>query len=132
MARIAKQTAGGTADRTNRRGKFDRLLLGGVSLALAILLVAAFWYGISPAWVFAIGSGAIFVPVVGWGYRNKFNSPAVVLFFLVWLVIHVAVLLIVLAYLGFFYYIPVVILELWTGYTIAIWRFGPPEKPTSL
>jgi hypothetical protein len=31
-----------------------------------------------------------------------------------------------LDYLGLFYYPPIVVVELWIGYMIAIWQFGPP------
>jgi hypothetical protein len=35
----------------------------------------------------------------------------------------------VLAYLGFLWYLAIVVVELWVGYTIAIWQFGsPPDK----
>jgi len=36
------------------------------------------------------------------------------------------VFLLVLAYLGFIWYLPITVLELWIVFTIAIWQFGPP------
>jgi hypothetical protein len=38
----------------------------------------------------------------------------------------VGLYLLVLSYLGFLYYLPIVVLELWIGYAIAITKFGPP------
>ena len=64
--------------------------------------------------------------VVGWGYRRKFRDPVFISFFVAWTLIHVLVFLLVLAYLGFLWYLPIMVLELWVGYTIAIWQFGPP------
>jgi hypothetical protein len=43
-------------------------------------------------------------------------------------VVHVAVFLLVLGWLGFLYYLPFLIVELWIGYSVAIWLFGPPVK----
>jgi uncharacterized membrane protein len=99
------------------------LLVAGLSTGAALLSLA---YNISPAWLLAFWVAVIFFLVVGWGYRRKFRDPVFVSFFLAWLLVHVAVYLLVLGYLGFLYYLPIVVLELWIGYTIAIWQFGPP------
>jgi Na+-transporting NADH:ubiquinone oxidoreductase subunit NqrE len=111
---------------------FDRLSLPCTAIAVAVLGVAAFWtadsYGFSPAWVFAVGSGLAFFLTVGWGYRSKLRSPSFVTFFLAWMFVHVAVFLLVLGWQGFLYYLPLVIVELWIGYTVAIWLFGPPPS----
>jgi uncharacterized protein (DUF488 family) len=45
-----------------------------------------------------------------------------------WLVIHVCVFLLVLDYLGFLYYLPFLVAELFLGFMTAIWLFGPPAK----
>ncbi len=108
----------------------DLFLLLGASLCVAVVGTAAFWmaheYHVDPAWLFGAGAAILFFVVVGWGYRSKFRDPAFVSFFLAWTLIHVLLYLLVLAYLGFLWYIPIAVLELWIGYTIAIWQFGPP------
>jgi len=113
-----------------KRSKTDFVLLLAASLFVAITGTAAFWmadeHSVNPTWLFAAGAAVLFFLVVGWGYRRKFRDPSFVSFFLAWLLVHVAVYLFVLIYLGFLYYHPVVVLELWIGYTIAIWQFGPP------
>jgi hypothetical protein len=48
------------------------------------------------------------------------------LFFVAWTLLHVLVYLLVEAYLGFLWYVPIGAFELWIGYTVAIWQFGPP------
>jgi hypothetical protein len=72
--------------------------------------------------------GLVFLWAVGRGYRSKFGDPAFIAFFIAWLAVHVTVFLLVLKYLGFLYYYPVVLLEAWVGYTLAIQRFGPPTR----
>jgi hypothetical protein len=114
-----------------KRGKALALLfLVGAGLIVAAAFTAAFWmadeHHISSGWLFAAGAALIFFLVVGWGYRRKFRDPVFVSFFLAWTFIHLLVFLLVLAYLGFIWYLPIMVLELWIGYTIAIWQFGPP------
>ena len=117
-------------ERKKRSKMLDFILLLSASLLVAAASTAAFWvadeHHISPAWLFGAGAAVIFFLVVGWGYRRKFQDTVFVSFFLAWLLVHVAVYLLVLGYLGFLYYIPIVVLELWVGYTLAIWQFGPP------
>ena len=116
--------------RKKRSNGLDFALLVCASLLVAIAFTAAFWladrHHVNPAWLFTAGAAPIFFLVVGWGYRRKFRDPTFVSFFLGWMFVHVLVLLLVLAYLGFLWYLPIVVLELWVGYTIAIWQFGPP------
>src|SRR6266404_7945151 len=117
-------------ERKKRSKTLDFLLLLGASLFVAAAGTAAFWvadeHHVNPAWLLGAGTAVLFFAVVGWGYRRKFRDPVFVSFFFVWLLLHVAIYLLVLGYLGFLYYIPIVVLELWIGYTIAIWQFGPP------
>lgn len=117
-------------EKTKRSKAIDVLLLIGASVFVAAAFTAAFWvtdeHHLSPAWLFAAGAALIFFLVVGWGYRRKFRDPAFVSFFVAWTLIHVLVYLLVLAYLGLPWYVPIAVLELWIGYTIAIWQFGPP------
>jgi hypothetical protein len=103
-------------------------------LLCALLLIAvggsafllADKYDINEAWVFGAWAAVFFFIIVGWGYRSKFRNTTFVSFFLAWMLVHVLIYLLVLGYLGFLYYVPIVVLELWIGYTIAIWQFGPP------
>jgi hypothetical protein len=122
-----ESVAGG---REKRRSKaLDIVMLIGASLLVATVLTAAFWLAdkhINPAWLFAEGAALIFSPVVDCAYRSKLPDPASVSFFLGGTLGHVLVFLLVLAYLGFLWYLPIVVLELWVGCTITIWRFGPP------
>lgn len=119
------------SEENKKRNKaLDFFLLIGASLVVAAVSTAAFWLAderhISPAWLFAAGAALIFFLVVGWGYRRKFREPLFILFFGAWTLVHVLVFLLVLAYLGFLWYLPTMVLELWAGYTIAISLFGPP------
>ncbi len=106
------------------------MLLLGASVLVAAVSTTAFLLAderhINPAWLLAAGAALIFFLVVGWGYRRKFRDPTFVSFFLSWTLVHVLMYLLVLAYLGFLWYLPIVVLELWVGYTIAIRQFGPP------
>ena len=115
-----------------RRGKrlLDRLALLGCALIFIAVMLAAFWlankYRVQKAWVFGAGAAVSFFVFVGWGYRRKLRDPTFLSFFAAWTLVHVLVYLLVLAYLGFPWYIPIAMVELWVGYTIAIWQFGPP------
>jgi FtsH-binding integral membrane protein len=115
-------------EKKKRSEALDFALLVGASLLVAAASTAAFWLAdqrhISPAWFFAAGAALVFLLVVGWGYRRKFRDPGFVVFFLGWTVVHILVFLIVLAYLGFLWYPPIVVLELWVGYTIVIWQLA--------
>ncbi|MBI3404725.1 MAG: hypothetical protein HY046_04640 [Acidobacteria bacterium] len=117
-------------EKSKRSKTNDSLLLLGAGLFVAVVPTAAFWladvYHVSEVWLFALVGAAGFFVAVGWGYRSKFRSPAVVVFLAVWMLLHVAIYLLVLSYLGFLYYLPIMVLELWVGYAVAIWRFGPP------
>jgi phosphotransferase system glucose/maltose/N-acetylglucosamine-specific IIC component len=114
------------------RGKrlIDRLALLGAALLLIAVGGSAFLlagkYRVSEAWVFGAWAAAFFFLIVGWGYRRKFREPAFVSFFVAWTLLHVLVYLLVLAYLGLLWYVPIMVLELWVGYSTAIWQFGPP------
>jgi len=114
------------------RGKrlLDRLALLGCALLVIAVGGSAFLladkYHMSEAWVFGAWAAVFFFLIVGWGYRRKFRDPAFVSFFAAWTLVHALIYILVLAYLGFLWYVPIAVLELWVGYTIAIWQFGPP------
>ena len=122
-----------SADRseaTKGRRLVDRLALLGCALLVIVVGGSAFLladkYHISEGWVFGAWSAVFFFLIVGWGYRRRFRDPAFVSFFAAWTLVHALVYILVLAYLGFLWYVPIAVLELWVGYTIAIWQFGPP------
>jgi hypothetical protein len=121
--------ADGEEKKKHRKGLNIFLLLT-TGVILAAVSTAAFWIAderhVRPEWLFAAGVAIIFFLVVGWGYRRQFRNPVFVSFFLAWTLGHVTLFLLVQAYLGFLWYLPVLVLELWIGYTIAIWKFGPP------
>jgi len=114
------------------RGKklLDRLTLLGSALLLIALVGSAFLladkFRISRGWVFSAWAAVLFFLIVGWGYRSKFRNPSFVSFFVAWTLVHVLLYLLVLEYLGFPWYVPIAVLELWVGYAIAISQFGPP------
>jgi len=113
-----------------RNRVLDFFLLLTSALCGAVIITAAFWmsdqYHFSAMWVFGIGAALIFFLVVGWGYRSKFRSFAFAAFFFAWLFIHVGTFVVAIEYLGFSYYLPIAVVELWLGYMVAIWQFGPP------
>ena len=115
----------------NRR-RSDLLLLLLSAVLLVVVLTSSFWIAgerhINPAWVFAAWGGLLFFVVVGWGYRRNFKSLNFCFFFLGWMVTHIWVFLLVLAYLGFLYYLPFLMIELWIGYAVALRLFGPPRR----
>jgi hypothetical protein len=117
-------------EQKGRCKSLDLLLLILWSLIVAIVGVGLFWVAdymrLSPAWMLGAGSAVILFLAVGWGYRSLFRSQAFIAFFTAWTLVHIAIFLGVLAYLGFLYYLPIVIVELCVGYAIAIWQFGPP------
>jgi phosphotransferase system glucose/maltose/N-acetylglucosamine-specific IIC component len=120
-------------ERKKRSKALDFLLLLVASLCVAATIPAAFFvakkHHINPGWMFGAFAAVLFFPVVGWGYRSKFRSAAFLAFFLSWTLVHAAVFVLVLDYLGLFYYPPIVVVELWIGYMIAIWQFGPrPDR----
>jgi hypothetical protein len=59
---------------------------------------------------------------------KKLRMPAFAMFSAAWLLAHVCVFLVVLDYLGFLYYLPSLMAELFLGFMTAIWLFGPPTK----
>jgi hypothetical protein len=103
-----------------------------VSLVVILLPVGVFVFWVADelqvgiAWAFAVLVGVPFLVYVGRQYPSKLRAPAFVAFLVGWVLVHVAVFLLVLKYLGFAYYIPFAALELWGGYRLAIQRFGPP------
>jgi hypothetical protein len=60
---------------------------------------------------------------------TQVRGPSFRVFFAAWTLVHSLVFILVLDYLGFPWYIPIAVVELWIGYAVAIWRFGlPPDR----
>jgi hypothetical protein len=117
-----------------KRGRVvDMLLLLGTALLVAGLSTGAALvseaYHISPAWLLAFWAGVGFLMIIGktYGVRDL-KSPRFAAFSAAWLVIHICVFLLVLAYLGFLYYLPFLVAELFLGFMAAIWLFGRPAN----
>src|SRR5690242_4311881 len=100
------------SERVNR--VLDRAALVGAALLLIVAGGSAFLfadkYHVSRAWVFAAWSAIFFFLIIGWGYRRRFCEPSFISFFLIWTILHSAVFLLVLGYLGFLYYLPIMVL----------------------
>lgn len=121
-------------ERVKKHGKVvDMLLLVGAALLIAGLSTGAALiseeHRISPAWLLSLWAGIGFLIIIGRTYgMRKFRSPSFALFSVAWLLMHVYVFLAVLGYLGFLYYLPFLVVELWIGFMSAIWFFGPPPN----
>jgi FtsH-binding integral membrane protein len=114
----------------------DRVLLVGAGLLIATLSTGAAFiseaYRISPAWLLSLWAAVGFLGIVGktYGLRNL-KSTRFAVFCAVWLLIHVCVFVLVLAYLGFLCYLPFLLAELLLGFIAALWLFGPAaRRPT--
>jgi len=114
---------------SRKRGRLaDRLLLLLAGIVVAGGGTVAFWIADAhhvTAGLFALVIALSFLPVAR-PYRRKFGSPDFILFFVAWLMVHTLLSLLVLGYFGLLYYLPFVVLELWVGYVVAFWLFGPP------
>lgn len=115
-----------------RSRALDLLLLIGAGVVVAAVGTAAFWIadnhhaavGLLAACV-AIG----FFIIIGKTYGvGKLKSLPFAAFSMVWLLVHVCVFLLVFGYLGFLYYLPILVAELFVGFMAAIWLFGPPAN----
>jgi hypothetical protein len=111
----------------------DLLLLVGTAFLVAALSTGAVLiseaYHVSPAWLLSFWAGVGFLGIIGKIYgARKLKSPRFAAFSAAWLVIHVCIFLFVLDYLGFLYYLPFLVAELFLGFMTAIWLFGPPAK----
>ncbi|MGA7646750.1 MAG: hypothetical protein WBW01_09585 [Terriglobales bacterium] len=113
-----------------RSKALDLLFLIGAGVVVAVVGTAAFWIadthhatvGMLAACI-AIG----FFTIIGKTYGvRKLRSLPFAAFSMVWLLIHVCIFLLVMGYLGFLYYLPFLVAELFVGFMAAIWLFGPP------
>ena len=107
-------------------------LLVNSALILVVLLLGSFWIGdryhVGFVQLFLGWMSVAFVATVGWDLRNKFRRASFILFFLVWLGVHLLVLVLVVGGTAWFYWLPLLSLELWVGYSVAFQVFGPPAS----
>ena len=102
------------------------------ALLVTVLLVGSFLFSISqhvnPAWIMCTWLSVGFFAAIGWHYRRAFRSISFILFFSVWLVAHCLVFIFVFTYLGWLYYLPTAVVELFLFYMSANLLFGlrPP------
>ncbi len=121
------------SSRAQTRSKaLDLLLLVGAALLVAGFGTAAFWIADThhaTVGLLAAGAAGGFLLIIAktYGFR-KLKSPPFAAFSTAWLVAHICVFLLVLGHLGFFYYLPVLVAELFVGFMVAIWLFGPPAN----
>lgn len=118
----------------SKKFTLDRLALFVAAILVALALNTVSWltriHHIDPRWWMGTFCALIFFLAVGWGYRSKFRGPRFILFFAAWTVMHVLVFLWAMQKLGVLGYLVIAAPELWIGYQIAIWLFGPPpDKP---
>ena len=110
-------------------------LLVSSALILVVLLLGSFWIGdryhIGFVQLFLGWMSLVFVATIGWDLRNKFRRASFILFFLVWLGVHLLVLVLVVGRTAWFYWLPLLGLELWVGYGVAFRVFGPPASRRS-
>lgn len=109
----------------------DRLLLIGAALLVCVLGVGAFAvadaYHINPAWVFFGWNSILLIPVVGGDFRTKFKQPRFVLFFLVWMAVHGALVVWLMRALSIEVWMLAMAIELAIGYFVAFLVFGEEE-----
>ena len=102
---------------------------------LVALLLGSFWIGDTYHLGFVpifIGWMALtFIATVGWDLRSNFKRLSFTVFFLAWLGIHTLVIVVVVGTTRWFYWLPLLMLELWVGYALAIWLFGSPRNPSA-
>jgi FtsH-binding integral membrane protein len=112
---------------------WDYLALLGSALLLIALGTGSFLladkYHIYVLWIFLGWMSLLFFVVVGSSFRRQFKSASFVLFFLVWMLTHLLIYTIFLIYSSWFYWLLILPIELWIGYTVAYARFGlPPDQ----
>lgn len=122
--------------RGRKRSKaLDLLLLIGTAIVVAGVGTTAFWIADdhnAAVWLLAACAALAFFVIIAKSYGlGKLKSPPFAAFSAIWLLVHVCVFLLVLAYLGFLYYLPFLVAELFLGLMAAIWLFGPPAKFSS-
>ena len=111
----------------------DKVLLIGLALLVCIVLVSMLWladeHHVNTVWVLLAWNSIGLVAVVGWGFRRHWRRPAFIAFFLVWLVVHAAVVTALMGWVPMLYWLPIIGVEFFIGYTAAYVLFGlPPDQ----
>jgi hypothetical protein len=108
----------------------DRLLLVGTALLLCLTGCGSFALGeiyhVNPAWLFFAWNSIFLIPIRWKTFRDYFRNPKFVLFFTVWMLVHGATVVGMMAWLPAVCWPLVVLLELGTGFAAAHWLFGFP------
>jgi hypothetical protein len=108
----------------------DRLLLVGSAVIVvaagggALLLTDELH--ISSDCVCALFAGIVFFVSVGRGFREKFRSKGFVLFFVIWCAMHVVFAVVLINHVIMLFWLPLIVVELAVGLSIAFWMFGVP------
>jgi hypothetical protein len=120
---------------TSRSNLRDKVLLvcaavlvclvgGGVALTFEL-------YRINQAWFFAGWSSIFLISLVGKQFRTYFRRPAFVAFFGLWMCIHGATVVAMIAWAPFVLWPPILLLELATGFIAAHRLFGTELRQES-
>jgi len=109
---------------------FDYLALLGSAFLLIALGAGSFLladkYHVYVLWIFLGWMSLLFFVVVGRTFRGQFKSTSFVLFFLSWTFLHLLIYTLFLLYSSWFYWLLILPIELWVGYTAAYGLFGLP------
>ena len=113
------------------RSKFrDRTLLFGAALLVCLIgggVALAFEiYHINQAWFFFAWSSIFLLPLVGKEFRSYFRQPAFVAFFTVWMGVHGATVVGMIAWVPLLLWPLILLLELAAGFIAAHRLFGFP------
>jgi hypothetical protein len=113
------------------RSKFrDRILLFGAAVLVCLIgggVALAFEiYHISQAWFFSAWSSIFLVPLVGKEFRSYFRKPDFIVFFAVWMCVHGATVVGMIAWAPLLLWPLILLLELAVGFLAAHRLFGFP------
>jgi hypothetical protein len=114
-----------------RRSKLrDRFLLIGVALIICAAGVGSVVLGeihhINPAWLLFAWYSVSLLPLIGKEFRGYFKRPSFVGFFTVWMGVHGATFVAMIAWVPLVLWPVVLVLELGIGFTVAHCLFGFP------
>ena len=116
-----------------RHRPWDRALLFGAALLVVIAGCGSFLiadiYHVRPVWVFLGWNSIALIPAAGRQYRGHFRKPSFVAFFVLWMVIHGAVVVSLMRWVHVIYWIPLIGLELFLGFLTVDLLFGIKPRP---
>jgi hypothetical protein len=119
------------------KGKLrDRILLFGTAASVCVIgggVALAFEiYHINQAWFFFAWSSIFLLPLVGKEFRTYFRQPAFLAFFTIWMGVHGATVVGMIAWVPLALWPLILLLELAAGFIVAHRLFGFPlhqEQP---